>query len=74
MCEHEHTSWSDEDEGVLYCQDCGRAIQFICDACHGEGFVDSAEFNADWVNYAEDEFEICPICQGDGVIDIVNAS
>lgn len=73
-CKHEHAEWiSDpdgfDDDSMLWCPECDRAVSFHCDACHGEGTVDSADYHCDWINYTPYEWETCPVCGGSGVID-----
>lgn len=71
-CEHCGTVFDDEDgldtwndgEGVVRCSHCRGAVAVSCPACGGEGFVEEAEWEADWVNYSDEAIITCPECQG----------
>lgn len=55
----------DNERRVWFCGNCYKAVGVSCPFCGGEGFVEEAEYEADWVN-CSDELIVCPECDGEG--------
>lgn len=63
-CKHDDAEWHDDNQ---YCLECGRIVAWVCEACHGEGFVQEDEYEGDWINFGPDLIT-CPECRGEGKI------
>lgn len=69
MCKHINTEWQDNDDNpIMICEDCGKTVGHVCSSCYGNGWVESADYHCDWVNYGPYETEWCPECKKQGII------
>ncbi len=59
-------TYSDEENRVEKSCCCGVWVWGDCEACQGEGLVDEAEYENDWINYPSHNFVQCPECKGSG--------
>lgn len=67
-CEHcgvELEMMWDDVKDCYICTDCYKAVAVQCPACAGEGVIEEAEYECDWVN-CTDELMTCPECNGYG--------
>lgn len=65
-CGEQCETYFDDDSRTWKSWCCSVWVTAECDACHGDGFVESADYHCDWVNYGPDETEPCPACHGMG--------
>ena len=54
-----------QNEQTYYCDSCGKAVAVVCPLCGGEGWMEEAEMECDWINCGDDLVE-CRECNGYG--------
>lgn len=54
-----------DDNNAYVCYACGKAVAVVCPLCGGEGFMEEANMECDWVNYGND-LVTCRECGGKG--------
>lgn len=64
-CQHEETY--EDDDGAIYCNDCGVCLAVVCDRCAGQGEILESEYWRDVINYDDDRIT-CPSCGGTGYL------
>lgn len=52
-------------DNVCRCMQCGKAVGVICPLCGGDGFMQEADMEGDWINFGDD-LVICRECLGEG--------
>jgi len=70
MCDHHWIDWQNDDDGneVLRCTECCKILAWDCEVCGGQGLVNEAEYECDWVNFS-DRMVTCPNCSGEGIVN-----
>lgn len=65
--ECQHYELYDDDDGAVYCNDCGLCLAIPCDRCAGSGEIAEDDYEQDSINFGHVRM-MCPQCNGSGYL------